>query len=39
MKKSDYALVRRGDKVIGHLELEASRLGTEKWKIKAEERK
>ncbi|MEE8178784.1 MAG: hypothetical protein V3T63_02275 [Nitrosopumilaceae archaeon] len=39
MKKSDYALVRRGDKVIGHLELEASRFGTEKWKIKAEERK
>ena len=39
MKKSDYALVRRGDKVIGHLELEASRFGSEKWKIKDEERK
>ena len=39
MKKSDYALVRRGDKVIGHLELEASRFANEKWKIKVEERR
>ena len=39
MKKSDYALVRKGDKVIGHLEFEASRFGREKWKIKAEERR
>lgn len=39
MRKSDYAMVRKGDKVIGHLEFEASRFGTEKWKIKAEERR
>ena len=39
MKKSDYAMVRKGDKVFGHLEFEASRFGTEKWKIKAEERR
>ena len=39
MKKSDYAMVRKGDKVIGHLEFEASRLGREKWKIKEEERR
>ncbi len=39
MKKSDYAMVRSGDKVIGHLEFEASRFGREKWKIKAEERR
>jgi hypothetical protein len=39
MKKSDYAMVRKGDKVFGHLEFEASRLGSEKWKIKAEERR
>ncbi len=38
-KKSDYAIVRLGDKVIGHIEFEASRLGGEKWKVKNEERK
>ncbi len=38
-RKSDYAIVRLGDKVIGHVEFEASRLGREKWKIKNEERK
>jgi hypothetical protein len=38
-KKSDYAMVRKGDKVIGHLEFEASRFGREKWEVKAEERK
>ena len=39
MKKSDYGIVRKGDKIIGHLEFEASRFGREKWKIKAEERR
>ena len=38
-KKSDYGMVRKGDKVIGHLEFEASRLGRDKWKIKEEERR
>ena len=38
-KKWDYAIVRRGDKVIGHLELEASRFASEKWQVKEEERK
>ena len=38
-KKSDYAMVRFGDKVIGHIQFEASRLGGEKWKVKDEERK
>jgi len=38
-KKSDYAIVRMGDKVIGHLELEASRFAREKWQVKEEERK
>ena len=38
-KRSDYAMVRRGDKVIGHIEFEASRLGRDNWKVKAEERK
>jgi len=39
MQKSDYAMVRRGDKVIGHLEFEAPILGSSKWKLKAEERR
>lgn len=38
-QKSDYAMVRLGDKVIGHVEFVASRFGREKWKIKNEERK
>ena len=38
-KKSDYGIVRKGDKIIGHLEFEASRFGREKWKIKEEERR
>ena len=38
-KKSDYAMVRRGDKVIGHLEFEAPMLGSSKWKLKVEERR
>jgi len=39
MKKSDYAMVRKGDKILGHLEFESSRFGFEKWKIKDEERR
>lgn len=38
-RKSDYAKVLKGDKIIGHLELETSRFGAKKWKVKAEERK
>lgn len=38
-KKSDYAMVRLGEKVIGHLEFETSRFGREKWEVKNEERK
>lgn len=38
-KKSDYGIVRKGDKIIGHLEFEASRFSREKWKIKGEERR
>ena len=39
LKKSDYGLVRRGDKVIGHLQFEAPRLGKGEWKVKEEERR
>lgn len=38
-KKSDYAMVRLGDKVIGHIEFEAPRFGRKEWKVKDEERK
>jgi len=38
-KKTDFAIVRKGNKVIGRLEFEASRLSNEKWKIKDEQRR
>ena len=38
MKKFDYAKVRKGDKTIGQIELEASRFGNNHWEIKEEER-
>ncbi len=38
-RKSDFAMVRKGDRVIGHLEFSASRFGSDKWKLEAEERK
>jgi hypothetical protein len=38
-KKSDYGIVRRGDKILGHIQLEASRFARDQWKVKAEERK
>ena len=39
MKKTDYAMVRRGEKLIGHLQFEASRFGGDQWTVKAEERR
>ena len=38
IKKFDYAKVRKGDKKIGQLEFEVSRLGNDQWEIKNEER-
>jgi len=38
-KKQDYAMVRKGDRVIGHLEFSASLFGDTKWKLETEERK
>ena len=38
IKKIDYAMVRRGDKIIGKLQFEASRFGNNRWDVKAEER-
>ena len=37
--KSDYAMVRKGDRTIGHLEFSAPLFGDTKWKLKDEERK
>ena len=37
-KKSDYAIVRKGERTIGHLEFSASALGG-MWKVENEERK
>lgn len=38
LRRFDYAMVRRGDRVIGHVELEAPRLGG-MWRVRAEERR
>jgi len=38
-KKQDYAMVRRGDRVIGHLEFSSSLFGDTKWKLETGERK
>ena len=37
--KSDFAMVRKGERIIGHLEFSASVLGSSMWKLKNEERK
>ena len=38
-KKSDFAMVRKGDRVIGHLQFTASRFGNKDWELVDEERK
>lgn len=38
LEKSDYAMVRRGDKIIGHLHFVAPRIGGF-WRLKEEERR
>ena len=38
-KKTDYAMVRKGDRVIGHLEFSSTLFGDTKWKLETEERK
>ena len=37
--KTDFAMVRKGDRVIGHLEFSSSLFGDTKWKLETEERK
>ena len=38
-KKTDFAMVRKGDRVIGHLEFSSSLFCDTMWKLKTEERK
>jgi len=38
-KKMDFAMVRKGERVIGHLEFSSGLLGNSMWKLENEERK
>ncbi|HSF28588.1 MAG TPA: hypothetical protein VLA53_06175 [Nitrosopumilaceae archaeon] len=38
-EKTEYALVRKGDRTIGHLEFSAPRIKNSKWIVKLEERR
>ena len=38
-KKTDFAMVRKGERVIGHLEFSSGLLGNSMWKLENEERK
>ena len=39
LERADYALVRKGDRVIGHIEFSSSRVTGSKWVVKSEERR
>jgi hypothetical protein len=39
LEKTDYAMVRKGDRIIGHIEFSAPRIANSKWAVKLEERK
>jgi len=38
-KKTDFAMVRKAERVIGHLEFSSSLFGDTRWKLETEERK
>ena len=38
-KKADFAMVRKGDRIIGHLKFTAPRIGKGDWKLVEEERR
>jgi len=38
-EKTEYALVRKGDRIIGHLEFSSPRIKNSKWMVKLEERR
>ncbi len=39
LERSEYGIVRKGDKIIGRIEFSSSRLTESKWTVKLEERK
>jgi len=39
VEKTDYAMVRKGDRIIGHIEFSSPRITNSKWIVKLEERR
>lgn len=39
LERADYAMVRKGDRIIGHIEFSSSRITGSKWIVKLEERR
>ena len=39
LEKTDYAMIRKGDRIIGHIEFSAPRIANSKWAVKLEERR
>lgn len=39
LERSDYAMVRKGERVIGHIEFSSPRIKGSKWIVKLEERR
>lgn len=39
LERSDFAMVRKGERIIGHIEFSSSRVTGSKWTVKLEERK
>ncbi|MBI3842854.1 MAG: hypothetical protein HY295_06920 [Thaumarchaeota archaeon] len=39
LESSDYAMVRKGERIIGHIEFSSSRITGSKWTVKLEERR
>lgn len=39
LDRADYAMVRKGERIIGHIEFSSSRLTGSKWIVELEERK
>jgi hypothetical protein len=39
LERTDYAMVRKGDRIIGHVEFSSSRVTGSKWTVKLEERR
>ena len=39
LESSDYAMVRKGQRIIGHIEFSSSRITGSKWTVKLEERR